>query len=90
MFFCGVLRGADRRLVLGEPVHGWYLFAGHLALLGIAAFIYSFSTSYWMLATRRVAGARRHFHDVTLNRRISAHRQPCDVHEHQQLGWALA
>jgi MFS transporter, FSR family, fosmidomycin resistance protein len=73
------------------------LFAG-LALLGIAAFGYAISTSYWMLAAFAVvAGAGNGvFHPVNytlLNRKISAHRLGHAYSVHGitgSLGWALA
>ncbi len=73
------------------------LFAG-LALLGIAAFGYAISTSYWMLAAFAIlAGAGNGvFHPVNytlLNRKISAHRLGHAYSVHGitgSLGWALA
>ena len=73
------------------------LFAG-LALLGIAAFGYAVSTSYWMLAAFAIlAGAGNGvFHPVNytlLNRKISAHRLGHAYSVHGitgSLGWALA
>jgi MFS family permease len=73
------------------------LFAG-LALLGVAAFGYSVSTSYWMLAGFAVLGGMGNgvFHpaDYTLlNRKVSAHRLGHAYSVHGitgSLGWALA
>ena len=73
------------------------LFIG-LALLGVAAFGYAISTSYWMLATFAVlAGAGNGvFHPVNytlLNRKVSAHRLGHAYSVHGitgSLGWALA
>ncbi len=73
------------------------LFAG-LTLLGIAAFGYAASTSYWMMAAFAVvAGAGNGvFHPVDytlLNRKISSHRLGHAYSVHGitgSLGWALA
>ena len=73
------------------------LFAG-LALIGLAAFGYSLSTSYWMLAASAVIGGIGNgvFHPVDytlLNRKISAPRLGHAYSVHGitgSLGWALA
>ncbi|MGB4116611.1 MAG: MFS transporter [Polaromonas sp.] len=73
------------------------LFAG-LALIGVAAFGYSLSTSYWMLAAFAVVGGAGNgvFHPVDytlLNRKVSAPRLGHAYSVHGitgSLGWALA
>ena len=73
------------------------LFAG-LALIGVAAFGYSLSTSYWMLAASAVIGGIGNgvFHPVDytlLNRKVSAPRLGHAYSVHGitgSLGWALA
>ena len=73
------------------------LFAG-LALIGIAAFGYALSTSYWMLAGAAVIGGIGNgvFHPVDytlLNRKVSAPRLGHAYSVHGitgSLGWALA
>ena len=73
------------------------LFAG-LALIGVAAFGYSLSTSYWMLAGAAVIGGIGNgvFHPVNytlLNRKVSAPRLGHAYSVHGitgSLGWALA
>lgn len=73
------------------------LFAG-LALIGVAAFGYAASTSYWMLATFAVVGGLGNgvFHPVDytlLNRKVSAPRLGHAYSVHGitgSLGWALA
>ena len=73
------------------------LFAG-LALIGIAAFGYALSTSYWMLAGAAVIGGIGNgvFHPVDytlLNRKVSALRLGHAYSVHGitgSLGWALA
>ena len=73
------------------------LFAG-LALIGVAAFGYSLSTSYWMLAASAVVGGIGNgvFHPVDytlLNRKVSAPRLGHAYSVHGitgSLGWALA
>jgi FSR family fosmidomycin resistance protein-like MFS transporter len=73
------------------------LFAG-LALIGVAAFGYSMSTNYWMLAGSAVIGGVGNgvFHpaDYTLlNRKVSAQRLGHAYSAHGitgSLGWALA
>ena len=73
------------------------LFAG-LALLGVAAFSYALSTSYWMLAAAAVVGGIGNgvFHPVDytlLNRKVSASRLGHAYSVHGitgSLGWALA
>lgn len=73
------------------------LFAG-LALIGVAAFGYSLSTSYWMLAAFAVVGGIGNgvFHPVDytlLNRKVSAPRLGHAYSVHGitgSLGWALA
>ena len=73
------------------------LFAG-LALLGVAAFGYALSTSYWMLAAFAVVGGIGNgvFHPVDytlLNRKVSAARLGHAYSFHGitgSLGWALA
>lgn len=73
------------------------LFAG-LALIGVAAFGYALSTSYWMLAVAAVIGGAGNgvFHPVDytlLNRKISAPRLGHAYSVHGitgSLGWALA
>ena len=73
------------------------LFAG-LALIGLAAFGYAFSTSYWMLAAAAVVGGMGNgvFHPVDytlLNRKVSAPRLGHAYSVHGitgSLGWALA
>ena len=73
------------------------LFAG-LALIGVAAFGYSLSTSYWMLAGAAVIGGIGNgvFHPVDytlLNRKVSAPRLGHAYSVHGitgSLGWALA
>ena len=73
------------------------LFAG-LALIGVAAFGYSLSTSYWMLAVSAVIGGIGNgvFHPVDytlLNRKVSAPRLGHAYSVHGitgSLGWALA
>lgn len=73
------------------------LFAG-LALLGVAAFGYALSTSYWMLAGAAVIGGIGNgvFHPVDytlLNRKVSAPRLGHAYSFHGitgSLGWALA
>ena len=73
------------------------LFAG-LALLGVAAFGYALSTSYWMLAGAAVIGGIGNgvFHPVNytlLNRKVSASRLGHAYSFHGitgSLGWALA
>ncbi len=73
------------------------LFAG-LALIGVAAFGYSFSTNYWMLAAFAVIGGIGNgvFHPVDytlLNRKVSAPRLGHAYSVHGitgSLGWALA
>ncbi|ABM37524.1 MFS transporter [Polaromonas naphthalenivorans] len=71
---------------------------GGLALLGVAAFGYSISTSYWMLAGFAVVGGMGNgvFHPVDytlLNRKVSASRLGHAYSVHGitgSLGWALA
>ena len=71
---------------------------GGLALLGVAAFGYSISTSYWMLAGFAVLGGMGNgvFHPVDytlLNRKISPQRLGHAYSVHGitgSLGWALA
>jgi len=71
---------------------------GGLALIGVAAFGYSFSTSYWMLAASAVIGGIGNgvFHPVDytlLNRKVSAPRLGHAYSVHGitgNLGWALA
>ena len=73
------------------------LFAG-LALIGVAAFGYALSTSYWMLAAAAVVGGIGNgvFHPVDytlLNRKVSAPRLGHAYSVHGitgSLGWALA
>ena len=73
------------------------LFAG-LALIGVAAFGYALSTSYWMLAGAAVIGGTGNgvFHPVNytlLNRKVSAPRLGHAYSVHGitgSLGWALA
>ena len=73
------------------------LFTG-LALLGLAAFGYASSTSYWMLATFAIVAGMGNgvFHPVNytlLNRKITAHRLGHAYSVHGitgSLGWALA
>ncbi len=73
------------------------LFAG-LALIGVAAFGYALSTSYWMLAGAAVIGGIGNgvFHPVDytlLNRKVSAPRLGHAYSVHGitgSLGWALA
>ncbi len=73
------------------------LFAG-LALIGVAAFGYAASTSYWMLAAFAVVGGAGNgvFHPVDytlLNRKVSAPRLGHAYSVHGitgSLGWALA
>jgi MFS family permease len=73
------------------------LFAG-LALIGVAAFGYALSTSYWMLAGAAVIGGIGNgvFHPVNytlLNRKVSAPRLGHAYSVHGitgSLGWALA
>jgi len=73
------------------------LFAG-LSLLGVAAFGYSISTSYWMLAASAVIGGIGNgvFHPVDytlLNRKVSTPRLGHAYSVHGiagSLGWALA
>ena len=73
------------------------LFAG-LALIGVAAFGYAMSTSYWMLAAAAVVGGIGNgvFHPVDytlLNRKVSAPRLGHAYSVHGitgSLGWALA
>ena len=73
------------------------LFAG-LALIGVAAFGYALSTSYWMLAGAAVIGGIGNgvFHPVDytlLNRKVSAPRLGHAYSAHGitgSLGWALA
>ena len=73
------------------------MFAG-LTLLGLAAFGYAISTSYWMLASFAIVGGTGNgvFHPVNytlLNRKISAHRLGHAYSVHGitgSLGWALA
>jgi MFS family permease len=73
------------------------LFAG-LALIGVAAFGYALSTSYWMLAAAAVIGGAGNgvFHPVDytlLNRKVSAPRLGHAYSVHGitgSLGWALA
>lgn len=73
------------------------LFAG-LALIGLAAFGYSLSASYWMLAASAVVGGVGNgvFHPVNytlLNRKVSAPRLGHAYSVHGitgSLGWALA
>ena len=73
------------------------LFTG-LALIGIAAFGYAYSTSYWMLAGAAVIGGVGNgvFHPVDytlLNRKVSAPRLGHAYSVHGitgSLGWALA
>ena len=73
------------------------LFAG-LALIGVAAFGYAMSTSYWMLAGAAVIGGAGNgvFHPVDytlLNRKVSAPRLGHAYSVHGitgSLGWALA
>ena len=73
------------------------LFAG-LALIGVAAFGYALSTSYWMLAGAAVIGGLGNgvFHPVDytlLNRKVSASRLGHAYSVHGltgSLGWALA
>ena len=73
------------------------LFAG-LALIGVAAFGYALSTSYWMLAAFAVVGGAGNgvFHPVDytlLNRKVSAPRLGHAYSVHGitgSLGWALA
>ncbi len=73
------------------------LFAG-LTLIGVAAFGYSFSTSYWMLAAFAMIGGIGNgvFHPVDytlLNRKVSAPRLGHAYSVHGitgSLGWALA
>ena len=71
---------------------------GGLALIGLAAFGYSLSTSYWMLAASAVVGGIGNgvFHPVNytlLNRKVSASRLGHAYSVHGitgSLGWALA
>ena len=71
---------------------------GGLALIGLAAFGYSLSTSYWMLAASAVIGGIGNgvFHPVNytlLNRKVSASRLGHAYSVHGitgSLGWALA
>jgi len=73
------------------------LFAG-LALIGVSAFGYALSTSYWMLAAAAVIGGAGNgvFHPVDytlLNRKVSAPRLGHAYSFHGitgSLGWALA
>lgn len=73
------------------------LFAG-LALIGVSAFGYAMSTSYWMLAAFAVVGGAGNgvFHPVDytlLNRKVSAPRLGHAYSVHGitgSLGWALA
>lgn len=73
------------------------LFAG-LALIGVAAFGYALSTSYWMLAAAAVIGGAGNgvFHPVNytlLNRKVSEPRLGHAYSVHGitgSLGWALA
>ena len=73
------------------------LFAG-LALIGVAAFGYSLSSSYWLLAASAVVGGIGNgvFHPVDytlLNRKVSAPRMGHAYSMHGitgSLGWALA
>ena len=73
------------------------LFAG-LALIGVSAFGYALSTSYWMLAAAAVIGGAGNgvFHPVDytlLNRKVSAPRLGHAYSVHGitgSLGWALA
>jgi len=73
------------------------LFAG-LAMIGVAAFGYALSTSYWMLAAAAVIGGAGNgvFHPVDytlLNRKVSAPRLGHAYSVHGitgSLGWALA
>jgi len=73
------------------------LFSG-LALIGVAAFGYALSTSYWMLAAAAVIGGAGNgvFHPVDytlLNRKVSAPRLGHAYSVHGitgSLGWALA
>ena len=73
------------------------MFSG-LALIGLAAFGYAWSTSYWMLAGFAVVGGLGNgvFHPVNytlLNRRVSASRLGHAYSVHGitgSLGWALA
>ena len=73
------------------------LFAG-LALVGVAAFGYALSTSYWMLAAFAVVGGAGNgvFHPVNytlLNRKVSSQRLGHAYSVHGitgSLGWALA
>ena len=73
------------------------LFCG-LALIGLAAFGYAFSTQYWMLAGAAIVGGVGNgvFHPVNytlLNRKISASRLGHAYSVHGitgSLGWALA
>ena len=73
------------------------LFTG-LALIGVAAFGYALSTSYWMLAAAAVIGGMGNgvFHPVDytlLNRKVSAPRLGHAYSVHGitgSLGWALA
>ena len=73
------------------------LFAG-LALIGVSAFGYALSTSYWMLAAAAVIGGAGNgvFHPVDytlLNRKVSAPRLGYAYSVHGitgSLGWALA
>lgn len=74
------------------------LLFGGLALLGITAFGYSVSTSYWMMAGFAVIGGMGNgvFHPVDytlLNRKVSPHRLGHAYSVHGitgSLGWALA
>ncbi len=71
---------------------------GGLALIGVAAFAYALSTSYWMLAGAAVIGGIGNgvFHPVDytlLNRKVSAPRLGHAYSVHGitgSLGWALA